>query len=288
VNLVASPRDELRRIPLAQLRHSISSPRTDHDPAALKRLTHWMRRRGLLHPILVRPLARGEFEVVAGERRLIAARELGWLEIECRVRSYPDPADDHESLGDTYALEDALIENLVRENLGKLEESEAILDLVCLHIGAARGFVLERLGAMRYRARKGHNVVTSLEEDEQILETFAALNLIGWQAFYTHRLPLLELPEDVKGLIQTRSVNYAVAKRIAKLEQKEKARIIERIHAGLRGRDLKRELDGIQHKSVKPEVWNRLERIRNALTNKALEPRISALLTSLEQELGLT
>jgi ParB family transcriptional regulator, chromosome partitioning protein len=250
-------------------------------------LTHWMRRRGLLHPILVRPLARDEFEVVAGERRLIAAHGLGWLEIECRVRSYPDPAGEREPLGDIYALEDALIENLVRENLGKLEESEAILDLVCLHIGAARGFVMERLGAMRYRARKGHNVVTLLEEDEQILAVFAALNLIGWQAFYTHRLPLLELPDDVKGLIQARTVNYAVAKRIAKLEKREKARIIERIQAGLRGHDLKRELDGVQHKPAKPEAWNRLERIRIALTDKALNQTVSELLTSLERELGL-
>ena len=280
-------RDEIRRIPVAQLRHSVSSPRAQPDPAALERLKHWIARRGLLHPVLVRPISRDEFEVVAGERRLLAAQQLGLTEIECRVRIYPDPEHPREPLGDTYALEDALIENLVRESLSKLEESEAILDLICLHVGESRGFVLERLSAMRYRARKGHNVVTLLEEDERILETFAALGLIGWQAFYTHRAPLLELPEEVKALIQRRTVNYAVGKRIARVFPEPRAALIERIAGGLRGRDLNLELDRLLEKPAQPKVWRRLERIRHALRGE-IAPRVAELVSSLERELGLT
>ena len=284
---IVGVQDELRRIPVAQLRHSVSSPRAQPDPAALERLKHWIARRGLLHPLLVRPVSRNEFEVVAGERRLLAAQQLGLTEIECRVRTYPDPENSREPLGDTFALEDALIENLVRENLGKLEESEAILDLICLHVGEARSFVLERLSAMRYRARKGHNVVTLLEEDERILETFAALNLIGWQAFYTHRAPLLELPDEVKALIQGRTVNYAIGKRIARVFPEARATLIDQIAGGLRGRDLNLELDRLLEKPAQPEVWRRLERIRHALRGE-IAPRITELVASLERELGLT
>ena len=281
-------RDAVRLIPMAQIRHSVSSPRPHHDEAALERLTHWIKRRGLLHPVLVRATARDEFEVVAGERRYLAAQRAGLLEIECRIRHYPDASSEREALGDVFALEDALIENLVRENLGKLEESEAILDLICLHVGEARDFVLERLAAMRYRARKGHNVVTSSEEEERILEAFKQLNLISWQAFYTHRTPLLALPDAVKMLIQRKLVNYAVAKRIAKVEPKLRAALIENIEAGLRGQPLKLELDRLLEKPVKSEVWHRLERIRKVLSAHEPAPRVTALVVSLEHELGLT
>ncbi len=279
--------DEIRRIPLEKIRHSVSSPRTHHDEAALERLAHWIKRRGLLHPVLVRATARDEFEVVAGERRLLASARAGLLEVECRVRAYPDPQSQREPLGDVYALEDALVENLVRENLGALEESEAILDLVCLHVGETRAFVLERLAAMRYRARKGHNVVTLLEEDERILETFSALDLIGWLSFYTHRAPLLALPEEVKSLIHRRLVNYALAKRIAKVELHDRGELIERIEFGLHGRALKLELDRLLGKHAKPEVVRRLERIGHAIVQCEPAPPVIELVAALERELGL-
>jgi ParB family transcriptional regulator, chromosome partitioning protein len=279
-------RDETRSIPISQLHRSISTPRENHDEAALERLAHWIQRRGVLQPILVRSLGKNMFEVVAGERRYLAAQRAGLMELECRVREYPDQARTDQACGDVYALEDALIENLVREGLSKLEESEAILDLACLHVGEAREFVLERLGAMHARAVKRKSPVNTTEDDDEILEVFNALNLIGWQSFYTHRAPLLILPEEVKRLIHRRRVSYAIAKRIAKLEGTSRATMIARIDVGeLRGATLTLELDRLLGK--KNSSSSRLTRLHRALPKHLENPLVQQNLEALEREMGL-
>ena len=279
--------NEICLIPLEQIRRSISTPREIHDGAALERLAHWIRRRGLLQPILVRSMGNGEFEVVAGERRFLAAQCAGLELIECRVRDYPDSSASDEPLGDVMALEDALIENLVREGLGKLEESEAILDLMCLHIGESREFVLERLGAMHGRAVKRKNPVNTSLEDDEILAVFAALNLIGWRAFYTHRAPLLRLPEAVKRLLLERRISYAVATRIARLETVIREEIVLRIRDGkLRGAALNLKLDRLL-KAAKTGSSSRMARLQRALPNNLEKPNVQRKLKALERELGL-
>jgi ParB family transcriptional regulator, chromosome partitioning protein len=280
------PRDETRSIPIGQLHRSVSTPRENHDEAALERLAHWIRRRGVLQPILVRSLGKDMFEVVAGERRYLAAQRARLTELECRVREYPDQARTDQACGDVYALEDALIENLVRENLGKLEESEAILDLVCLHLGEDRGFVLERLGAMHGRAVKRKLPVNMTENDDEILKVFRALNLIGWQSFYTHRAPLLNLPEAVKHLIHRHHVSYAIAKRIAKLELDVQANIITRVgQRELRGTRLALELDRLLGKIDSTSI--RLTRLHRALPKHLENPHVQQNLEALEREMGL-
>jgi ParB family transcriptional regulator, chromosome partitioning protein len=279
-------RDETRSIPISQLHRSISTPRENHDEAALERLAHWIRRRGVLQPILVRSLGKNMFEVVAGERRYLAAQRAGLTELECRVREYPDQLRTDKPCGDVYALEDALIENLVREDLGKLEESEAILDLVCLHVGEAREFVIERLGAMHARAVKRKLPVNMTENDDEILEVFNALNLIGWQSFYTHRTPLLNLPNEVKQLIHRRRISYAIAKRIAKLEVNTRAQIIVRINSGeLLTATLSHELDRLLGK--KDSTSSRLMRLHRALPKHLKNPLVQQNLEALEREMGL-
>jgi ParB family transcriptional regulator, chromosome partitioning protein len=281
-------RDETRSIPIGQLHRSISTPRENHDEAALERLAHWIRRRGVLQPILVRSLGKNMFEVVAGERRYLAAQRAGLTELECRVREYPDQPQTDEPCGDVYALEDALIENLVREDLGKLEESEAILDLICLHVGEDRGFVLERLGAMHGRAIKRKTPVNACLEDDQILEVFIALNLIGWRAFYTHRAPLLRLPDQVKRLLFEHRISYVAASRIARLEESEQQTIIARVRQGeLRGTALNLELDRCL-KGTQTGFSSRLARLQHVLPKQLNKPQVQRKLKALERELGLT
>jgi hypothetical protein len=72
---------------------------------------------GILEPLLVRPLKDGEYELVAGERRLRAAREVGLEAVPIVVRE----------LDDRQAIQVALIENLQREDLNPVEETDAVL-----------------------------------------------------------------------------------------------------------------------------------------------------------------
>jgi ParB family transcriptional regulator, chromosome partitioning protein len=281
------PKDEAHLIPIERIHRSISTPREHQDEAALERLAHWIRRRGLLQPILVRNVGKNEFEVVAGERRLLAAQLAGLTELECRVREYPDPIKESDLPGDVFALEDALIENLVRENLSKLEESEAILNLVCLNLGEQPTFVIERLAALHHRARKHRQPLCMREDDDRILEVFKSLNLIGWQAFYTHRVPLLNLPDDVKSLVHFRCTSYALARRISKLEIKQRQTLVARVKTGqLVGMALKLELDQLLGVTRRPS--NRFNQIRRMLPKHLENPRVKQLLETLERELGLS
>jgi ParB family transcriptional regulator, chromosome partitioning protein len=288
--------DERRSLPITQIRHSISSPRCHYDPASLERLAHWIKRSGLLQPLIVRPLSHHEFEVVAGERRLQASALAGLIEVDCLIRRYVDEGQPIPF--DTLAREDALVENLLSERLNTIEESDAILELVCLHVGETREFVISRLAAMHHQAqkqgKKGHNNVVMppsvalCDEDRRILEIFGQLALVEWRTFYVHRVPLLELPEEVKSLVHRRLVpNYTIARRIARVGETDRAALIERIATGLRGKELGEALNELLGKPNPDEVVVRFESIKRRIKDFKNDPEVQRLLERLETKLGL-
>jgi ParB family chromosome partitioning protein len=108
--------DGVRQLDIAVIDRSRFQPRTDFDPGQLRELADSIKQRGVMQPLLVRPLnGTGRFELIAGERRWRAAKEAGLTRIPALVRE----ASDQE------ALEIALIENLQREDLNPIEEARA-------------------------------------------------------------------------------------------------------------------------------------------------------------------
>lgn len=105
----------LRHMPIELLKASPNNPRKHFAEADLEDLAKSIRDKGLLQPIVVRPLAGGEFEIVAGERRWRAAQRAGIHDVPVLVRE----------LSDGEALEIALIENIQRTDLNPLEEARA-------------------------------------------------------------------------------------------------------------------------------------------------------------------
>jgi ParB family transcriptional regulator, chromosome partitioning protein len=105
-----------RNIPLTSLKPSRLNPRRDFSEAQLEELANSIRERGLVQPLVVRPLdgVGGQFEVVAGERRWRAAQRAGLHEVPVVVRG----------LSDQEALEIAIIENVQRTDLNAIEEAE--------------------------------------------------------------------------------------------------------------------------------------------------------------------
>src|SRR5262245_43914996 len=99
--------DELRELPIELIEPNPKQPRRRFDEESLQALAGSLRERGMLQPVLVRPLAGGTYELIAGERRWRAARMAGLQTIPAMVR----PREDAES------LELALIENMAREDL---------------------------------------------------------------------------------------------------------------------------------------------------------------------------
>lgn len=103
-------------LPLSVLRPGRYQPRTRMDEAALEELAQSIRAEGLMQPILVRPVAAGHYEIIAGERRARAAKLAGLQEVPVLVRDVPDER----------AAVMALIENIQREDLNALEEAQGV------------------------------------------------------------------------------------------------------------------------------------------------------------------
>jgi ParB family chromosome partitioning protein len=115
---IASPAPS--SLPLDALVPGRYQPRTRMDEGALFELAESIKAQGIMQPILVRPLASGKYEIIAGERRSRAARLAGLEQVPVLVREVPDHA----------ALAMALIENIQREDLNPLEEAQGIRRLI--------------------------------------------------------------------------------------------------------------------------------------------------------------
>ncbi|TML78994.1 MAG: ParB/RepB/Spo0J family partition protein [Actinobacteria bacterium] len=128
----------LRDIPIELIRPNPSQPRRHFDEPSLLALADSIRARGVLQPVVVRPLAGGRYELVAGERRLRAAELAELQSIPAIVRE----TDDAER------LELALIENMARADLNPVEEARACATLVD-DLGMSKEEVARRVGRSR-------------------------------------------------------------------------------------------------------------------------------------------
>lgn len=114
--LPPGPPEFPRSLRLDQLRPGRYQPRTRMDEGSLYELAESIRAQGVMQPILVRPLGDNHYEIIAGERRLRAARLAGLAEVPVLVREVPDEA----------AAVMSLIENIQREDLNPLEEAQGL------------------------------------------------------------------------------------------------------------------------------------------------------------------
>ena len=124
----------VRRIPVDSVLPNPYQPRTVFDDERIEELCHTIRTHGIIQPIVVRK-REGGYELIAGERRLRAAKKLGMERIPAVVRE----------MSDTEAASAALIENLQREGLTAIEEAAAYQKLIKLH-GLTQESLAQRLG----------------------------------------------------------------------------------------------------------------------------------------------
>jgi ParB family chromosome partitioning protein len=110
----------LRTLGVEQMQRGKYQPRVDMHTESLEDLADSIRAQGVVQPIVVRPVAGGQYEIVAGERRWRAAQLAGLQDVPVVVRDMDDRA----------AIAVALIENIQRENLNPLEEARALERLI--------------------------------------------------------------------------------------------------------------------------------------------------------------
>lgn len=255
-------------ISLNKIRLPHQQPRRYFDPNKLAGLAESIKQYGILEPLLVRPLPDGNYELVAGERRLRAAKLAELTEVPIVVRE----------LDDKQAAQVALIENLQREDLNPVEETEGILQLLALELEKAESEVLSLLHRM-LNETKGtvtHNVMGS-PEAEAIQQVFKATALMEWTSFVQNRLPLLKLPDDILSALREGRIAYTKAQAIARVKDssdreslleetisqdlsltqiKEKISAISASKDALDTPPLKRQFDEAYRQAKKLKIWS--------------------------------
>jgi ParB family chromosome partitioning protein len=151
--------EELRDLSVELVAPNPNQPRRVFEEAALQALAESITENGVLQPVLVRPLAGGTFELIAGERRWRAAKLAGLDRVPALVR----PRDDAAS------LELALVENMAREDLNPVEEARACAALV-EELGLTREDVGRRVGRSRVAVSNLLRLLDLPDEALQLLE----------------------------------------------------------------------------------------------------------------------
>lgn len=107
-------------LPIAALHRGRYQPRVHFDEQALAELAESIRTQGLIEPVIAREIAKDHYEIIAGERRMRAAKQAGLTEIPCLIGHYTDEQ----------AATMAVVENVQRESLNLIEEALAYKRLI--------------------------------------------------------------------------------------------------------------------------------------------------------------
>lgn len=141
--------ENLSSLRLTEIEPNKNQPRKNFDKEALEQLATSIRENGVLQPLLVRPLATGNYQIIAGERRWRASKIAGLSEVPVVIR---------DDLSEEQVMQIALIENLQRENLNPIEEALGYKELIdnynmtqdelAKSLGKARSSIANSLGLL--------------------------------------------------------------------------------------------------------------------------------------------
>jgi len=239
---------------LEDLRLPQWQPRRYFDEAAMQELVASVEQHGILQPLLVRPLAGDGYEIVAGERRFRAAEKVRLRDVPVIVRS----------MSDAEALQYALLENLQRENLNPIEETEGILRLLALHLDKPTSSVTSVLYRMNNEVvKKGNHSVVITKEVEIVQGVFERLGRMTWETFTRNRLPLLKLPQEVLEALQRGRIEYTKAKALAQVkdEASRLALLEDAIAQSLSLSEIRERVKAVQPTTEPPPLASRIETI---------------------------
>ncbi|HLY45922.1 MAG TPA: ParB/RepB/Spo0J family partition protein [Stellaceae bacterium] len=196
-----------RSVPIEAIRPSPFQPRRRFAEAELEGLAQSIREKGIVQPLLVRPLGEtadgAEFELVAGERRWRAAQRVGLHEVPIVVRV----------LGDSEVIEIALVENLQREDLSPLEEAEAYSRLA-REFGRSQASLAEAVGKSRSHVANTLRLLALPAPVRQHLEA-GALSAGHARALLAASDPAALAQEVVRRGLNVRATERLVRRRMA-------------------------------------------------------------------------
>jgi ParB family transcriptional regulator, chromosome partitioning protein len=275
-------------IAIADIAYNGRQPRQFMDPTALAALTASIRERGVLEPVLVRRIERG-FELVAGERRTRAAREAGLSHVPAIVLDL----DDRE------ALEISIMENLQREDLNAVEETEAVLQLLELSLAIDRAGAVTLLNELVQEARGRVPQARFSEEQKRVAtDLFERLGRFTPASFLANRVPILGFPSELLAAVREGRLSFTKAQALARVEDPEDRRRLLEAAVGeelslsqIRRRITELRADLPVERSIDDEVLDRMHAARRLLQRTSLsrlpEERLKRVGDLLEELLGL-
>ncbi|MED3497520.1 ParB/RepB/Spo0J family partition protein [Brevibacillus agri] len=154
--------EQVKEVSFSEIRPNPYQPRKEFEQSAIDELANSIREHGIIQPLIVRKSIKG-YELVAGERRLRAAKLAGLKQVPVVVKAYTDQQ----------LMEIALIENLQRENLNPLEEAEAYEKLIAHH-DYTQEQLAQRIGKSRPHVA---NMLRLLQLPESIRKMVSAAEL---------------------------------------------------------------------------------------------------------------
>jgi len=203
-----------------KIRLPAQQPRRYFDPEKLSQLVQSVKEHGILQPLLVRAVG-GEYELVAGERRLRAAKEAGLTEVPIITKE----------LSDHQTLQIALLENLQREDLNPIEETEGILELLCMELDLNSGEVISILNQAANAKKRNLDLTENVSRQLEIVGlVLQGVGRFTAESFRTSRLPLLNLPDDVLEILRQGQLEYTKARAIAKVKDEgERRELLDKV-----------------------------------------------------------
>jgi ParB family transcriptional regulator, chromosome partitioning protein len=156
----AAEAPELRDVPVELIRPNPDQPRSRIDARAIRDLADSVSAAGIVQPLILRPLADGNYELIAGERRWRAAREAGLEQVPAVVREQQDAE----------RLQTALVENMAREDLNPVDEARACATLV-EDLGLSKEELARRVGRSRAAIS---NLIRVLDLPDEALDLLRA------------------------------------------------------------------------------------------------------------------
>ena len=151
---------ELKKLPVEKISKGAYQPRLSMDPDALQELAESIKAQGLVQPVVVRKIAGGNYELIAGERRWRASQIAGLHTIPAIVRDIPDQA----------AAAMSLIENIQREDLNPLEEAIAMSRLIA-EFGLTHQQTAESVGRSRAAVSNLLRLIDLEEKTKELLDS---------------------------------------------------------------------------------------------------------------------
>lgn len=235
-----SNQDKIWRVAIEKIAPNKEQPRKSFNPEKLSELAASIKEKGILLPILVRPISDGRFEIIAGERRWRAAQLSGAQEVPVIIRK----AENGET------LELALIENVQRQDINPMEEAEAY-GILATKYGLTQQQIAEKVS-------KDRSTIANLMRITGLTAEVKALIRTG-------ELPLGQ--GKVLLSIDNPSLQVQVAKKVVK--QKLSVRATERLLAKIKESSLEAiELDEpqIDKRDIQPLI-SELQRILGTKVN---------------------